>query len=262
MRLALGIEYDGSTYRGWQSQPFGNTVQDYLQPAIEKLAQHAVKLSVAGRTDAGVHAMCQVVSFDTDTVRPINAWVRGVNAHLPRSIRVLWAKEMPEGFNARYQAQERSYQYLLLNAPVAPAVHYGKVGWFFIPLDVERMQEGAQYLLGEHDFSSFRAAECQAKSPIKHMKTASVQARGAMISFKFTASAFLHHQVRNMVGALIYVGKGSLPPMHIKHLLEIRDRRKSPPTFAPDGLYLMGVKYGEEWQLPESESRINDNLWV
>lgn len=262
MRLALGIEYDGSSYRGWQSQPFGNTVQDFLQPAIEIIAQQSVTLSVAGRTDAGVHAMCQVISFDTDTVRPINAWVRGVNANLPKSIRVIWAAIVPETFNARYQAQERSYQYLLLNAPVAPAVMYGKVGWCFQPLEINSMQEAAQYLLGEHDFSAFRASECQAKSPIKHMRRASVEAEGQRLTFRFTASAFVHHQVRNMVGALIYVGKGQLKPIDIKHLLEMRDRRKAPPTFAPDGLYLMGVKYANEWNLPQSEARINDNLWL
>lgn len=262
MRLALGIEYDGSTYRGWQSQPFGNTVQDFLQPAIEIIAQEPITLSVAGRTDAGVHAMCQVITFDTKTVRPINAWVRGVNAYLPRSIRVIWASVVPEAFNARYQALERSYQYLLLNAPIAPAVMYGKVGWCFQPLDTQRMQAAAEYLIGEHDFSAFRAAECQAKSPVKHMKSASVEARGAKISFRFTATAFVHHQVRNMVGALIYVGKGQLNPIDIKYLLEMRDRKKAPPTFAPDGLYLMGVKYAEEWHLPQSEARINDNLWL
>lgn len=252
MRLALGIEYDGTPYCGWQSQPGGCGVQDSLEKALQAMAGHPLRVVAAGRTDTGVHAMIQVIHFDTNAERPLSAWVRGVNAMLPDSIRVLWACHVGDGFHARFSAYERSYQYLLVNSAVAPAILSGKTGWHHAPLRVAAMQEAARHLLGEHDFSAFRAAECQAKSPVKHMHQAEVHGNGSHILFEFRANAFLHHQVRNMVGALIYVGKGNCPPAYIAELLASRDRTKAPPTFSPAGLYLTGIGYAADWALPET----------
>ncbi len=250
MRIALGITYDGSTFCGWQSQPSSCGVQDVLESAICLIAQHAVRVHAAGRTDTGVHALCQVVHFDSDSLRPLSAWVRGVNAHLPSTVRVEWAHEVDEEFHARFSAFSRSYQYLLYNAPVASALMATKAGWFHLPLDIKAMSEAASYLLGEHDFSAFRASECQANSAIKNMHKAEVKVIGQYFIFDFSANAFLQHQVRNMIGALIYVGKGAYPPTFIKELLQARDRTLSPPTFSPCGLYLTDVGYDEKWGLP------------
>jgi tRNA pseudouridine38-40 synthase len=258
MRIALGISYDGSTYCGWQSQPCGCGVQDVLETAIAQIAQHSVRVNVAGRTDTGVHAHAQVVHFDSETNRPLSSWVRGVNAHLPANIRVIWSKYVDETFHARFSAHARSYQYLLYNAPVASALMATKAGWFHLPLNVASMQVAAQFLLGEHDFSAFRASECQAKSPIKTMYQASVRAQGAYILFEFSASAFVQHQVRNMVGALIYVGKGAQAPSFIADLLVQKDRTLSPPTFSPNGLYLTHVSYDDKWQFPQAQNAASD----
>ncbi|MDR5171662.1 tRNA pseudouridine(38-40) synthase TruA [Methylobacillus flagellatus] len=256
MRLALGIEYDGAGFCGWQSQPNGLAVQDALESALSQLAGHDVRVSAAGRTDTGVHALSQVVHFDTAAVRPQNAWVRGVNTRLPRGVRVLWASEVDARFHARFDAYQRSYQYWLINQPVAPAVMAGKAGWFHQPLDLRAMQEAMAYLQGQHDFSAFRAAECQAKSPVKTMHRASVNAFGSSLVFDFCANAFLHHQVRNMVGALVYIGKGKYPPAFMAELLAAQDRTLSPPTFSPDGLYLTGVGYDARWGLPGTERKL------
>lgn len=250
MRLALGLEYDGNGFCGWQSQSNGCGIQDKLQDALAALAGHKVGVVAAGRTDTGVHALCQVVHFDTATERPLSAWVRGVNAHLPEGVRVLWANVVDSEFHARFSAFERSYQYLLVNQPVAPAIMHGKAGWFHQPLDVDAMKQAMRYLLGEHDFSAFRAAECQAKSPIKKMHRAEITGADGRLVFNFSANAFLHHQVRNMVGALVYIGKGNYPPEFIQQLLSSCDRTLAPPTFSPDGLYLTGIRYDEKWGLP------------
>lgn len=256
MRLALGIEYDGAGFCGWQSQPNRLAVQDALETALSELAGHAIRVAAAGRTDTGVHALSQVVHFDTVAVRPQNAWVRGVNVRLPASVRVLWAIEVDKRFHARFDAYQRSYQYWLVNQPVAPAVMAGKAGWFHQPLDLGAMQQAMTHLHGQHDFSAFRAAECQAKSPIKTMHHASVSAFGSSLVFDFCANAFLHHQVRNMVGALVYIGKGKYPPDFMAEWLQSCNRKLSPPTFSPDGLYLTGVGYDARWGLPATERRL------
>ena len=256
MRIALGLEYDGNHFCGWQTQPEGCGVQDRLEQALSDMAGHQIGVVAAGRTDTGVHALCQVVHFDTETERPLSAWVRGINANLPPNVRVLWAHVVPEDFHARFSARRRDYQFVLYNAPVASAVMASKASWFHLPLDVGKMAEGAKFLEGEHDFSAFRASECQAKSPIRTLYEAEVSKHGDCIVFNFSANAFLHHQVRNMVGALIYVGKGSFEPLHIKTLLQARDRTKSPPTFSPDGLYLTGVGYEAHWGLPPTRRYI------
>lgn len=250
MRFALGISYDGAHFCGWQSQPNACGVQDALESAIASIAQHKIRVHAAGRTDTGVHAFGQVVHFDTDAVRPISAWVRGVNAHLPATVRVEWVREVDENFHARFSAFSRSYQYILYCSPVAPALMATKAGWFHLPLDFSAMQEAAGYLLGEHDFSSFRASECQASSPVRTLTHAKVSEHGKYFIFEFSANAFLQHQVRNMIGALIYIGKGAHPPTYIKELLQKRDRTLSPPTFSPFGLYLTGVGYDQKWDFP------------
>jgi tRNA pseudouridine38-40 synthase len=255
MRVALGVEYDGSEFHGWQSQLDGCTVQDNLQLAISQIASEPIAIIAAGRTDTGVHALEQVIHFDTSSARPLSAWVRGVNALLPKSIAVLWAHAVPEEFHARFSAQARSYQYVLINRPARSAVHHGKVGWFHAPLDVQTMREAAKFLLGEHDFSSFRAAECQAKSPVKNLAQLDIHQQGEVIIFDLAANAFLHHMVRNIIGCLIYVGKGQHPPEWMQEVLQARQRKQAAPTFAPDGLYLRHIKYDAKWGLPQVGSK-------
>jgi tRNA pseudouridine38-40 synthase len=249
MRYALGIEYDGTPFCGWQSQAGGGAVQDAVEAALGIVADAPTRVTCAGRTDAGVHALEQVVHFDTESRRPDSAWVRGVNTHLPASVAVRWARSVPDDFHARFSARGRHYRYLLLNRPQRPGLQTGRVGWFHHPLDEKLMAQAAFLLLGEHDFSAFRAAECQAKSPIKQLREASVTRHGETIVFDFAASAFLHHMVRNIVGALVYVGKGAHPPEWVAELLARRDRSLAAPTFGAAGLYFAGVDYDPVWQL-------------
>lgn len=256
MRIALGVEYDGSRFCGWQSQADGCGVQDVLEQALSGIAAETVRAVAAGRTDTGVHASAQVVHFDTAVARPDSAWVRGVNALLPDSVAVVWAMPVPDEFHARFSAKARRYRYLLLNHPVRPALMAGKVGWHHLPLDLARMQQAAGMLLGEQDFSAFRAAECQAKSPIKHLYRADISQQGDFVVFDFHANAFLHHMVRNLVGCLVYVGKGKHEPAWLDEVLASRERRLAAPTFAPDGLYLTGIEYDAKWQLPAHDSRM------
>jgi tRNA pseudouridine38-40 synthase len=250
VRVVLGVEYDGGSFAGWQSQAHGNTVQDVLEKALAEIAGLPVRVVCAGRTDAGVHAFGQVAHFDVAVDRPDSAWVRGVNSSLPSTVAVRWSRVVNNDFHARFSAMSRSYSYYLLNRPVRPGLLSGRVGWFHRPLDLEAMNSGLQQLIGEHDFSAFRAAECQAKSPVKHLHLARVQAAGEVLRFDFRASAFLHHMVRNIVGALIYVGKSKCPPQWIGELLESRDRTLAAPTFDGAGLYFAGVEYPPEFGLP------------
>lgn len=254
MRIALGLEYDGAGFAGWQSQPCGNTVQDVLEEALSRIAGAPLRVVCAGRTDAGVHALAQVVHFDPALERPITAWVRGTNAFLPAAVVVRWAAPVDVDFHARFAARARAYRYVLLNRPVRPAVLAGKVGWCHRPLDVAAMQTAAAQLVGEHDFSAFRASGCQAKSPVKTLYRFDVVKEGDLIRFDCRANAFLHHMVRNLVGALVYVGMGRRPPHWLGDLLAGRDRCLGAPTYAPDGLYLVGVDYGDAWGLPQQGS--------
>ena len=249
MRIALGVEYEGSDFCGWQSQAGGGAVQDALESALSRVADAPTRAVCAGRTDAGVHAIGQVVHFDTDAVRPDTAWVRGVNTHLPPSVAVRWAKPVSDDFHARFSARGRRYRYLLLNRAERPGLMARRVGWFHRPLDAEAMLAAASLLLGEHDFSAFRAVECQAKSPVKTLRRAAVARHGDLLVFDFEASAFLHHMVRNIVGALVYVGKGAHPPAWLGELLAGRDRARAAPTFEACGLYFAGVDYDPVWQL-------------
>lgn len=250
MKWAIGVSYCGAGLEGWQSQPSGNTVQDHLERALSGISGEETALIAAGRTDAGVHASAQVAHFETNVDRPESAWVRGVNSHLPSGIAVQWAMPVAEDFHARFSAVSRTYCYVLYNHAVRPALLAGRAGWFHLPLDLEKMQEAANYLVGEHDFSSFRSAECQAKSPVRVMERASVRASGAYVLLDFTANAFLHHMIRNIVGCLVYVGKGDRSPAWISEVIAARDRQRAAPTFAADGLYLFGVRYDARWNLP------------
>ncbi len=260
MRYALGVEYDGSGYCGWQRQPDRSSIQEALESAVSAIASEAVSVVAAGRTDRGVHACGQVVHFDTTAARPLTAWVRGVNALLSPGIAVLWAHPVPQAFHARFSAHSRSYQYLLLNHPVRPALMAGKLGWYHQPLDLDRMRQGARFLLGQQDFSAFRSAECQAKTPLKTLLQAEVTREGPVLRFSFTADAFLQHMVRNMVGALVAVGGGREAPSWIQELLQARNRTLAAPTFSPDGLYLTGVGYEAHWHLPQHASRCDAML--
>lgn len=255
MRIAAGIEYDGSHFHGWQVQPVLETVQSTLEKAISSIAGERVSIVAAGRTDTGVHALEQVVHFETNAKRPLQAWVRGVNSFLPNSVAVRWAVEVESEFHARFSAISRSYRYVLFNNSVRPALLSARVGWFHRPLDACSMHVAAQTLVGEHDFSSFRSSECQAKSPVKTLHEVVVQRHGDYVLMDFRAGGFLHHMVRNIVGSLLWVGYGKVTPDSIAELLTKRDRTLAAPTFMPDGLYFVGAEYDHHWRLPQA-SRI------
>ena len=255
MRIALGIEYNGSTFCGWQTQPSGCAVQDALEHALSQIAGEKIATICAGRTDAGVHALAQVVHFDSAAVRPDSAWVRGVNTLLPASAAVTWVRPVAMEFSARYCALERCYRYVLLNHPVRPALNQGRVAWLHAPLDIARMREAAQYLLGEHDFSAFRSSECQAKSPVRDVRRLDIHKRDDYFVFDLAANAFLHHMVRNIVGSLVYVGKGNHAPAWIGGVLASRDRALAAPTLGAAGLYLAHVSYDAKWGLPSLARR-------
>jgi tRNA pseudouridine38-40 synthase len=247
------VSYNGRAYDGWQSQPGGRTVQDQLELALTRFSaqQSDVKTLCAGRTDAGVHGLMQVVHFDTALERPESAWVRGSNSFLPGDIAVQWARHMPLSFHARASARSRRYAYVLLESPVRPSVDAGQVGWVFRPLALEPMLQAAQALVGEHDFTSFRAARCQALSPIKHLHRVDVSRRGSYWRFEFEANAFLHHMIRNIMGCLVAIGTGSRPPGWMTDVLQARSRDVAAPTFAPDGLYFLGPVYDAALGLPQ-----------
>lgn len=251
-RIALGVEYKGSRYRGWQRQASGvATVQEELEKALSRVADSPVSLLCAGRTDAGVHACGQVVHFDTQAERTMKAWVMGANINLPHDISVTWAKVMPAHFHARFKAIARRYRYVIYNDQIRPA-HLGEeITWNHRPLDVERMRQAAQYLVGEHDFSAFRAGQCQAKSPIKKMHHLRVTQHGKMIVLDLRANAFLHHMVRNIAGVLMTIGAGERPVEWMKEVLDSRIRRSGGVTAHPFGLYLVQVEYHDEFELPE-----------
>jgi tRNA pseudouridine38-40 synthase len=253
MRIALGIEYEGSGFCGWQTQPEGCAVQDRLEAALAQIAgMPAANIATicAGRTDAGVHALAQVVHFDCAVERPESAWVRGVNALLPPALAVTWAKPVADTFHARFSATARHYRYALLNHPVRPAADHARVGWFHVPLDVQSMRAAAQSLLGQHDFSAFRSSQCQAKSPVRTLTQLDIDAHGPYLMFDLCANGFLHHMVRNIVGSLIYIGSGRQQPAWMQALLAARDRTFAAPTFDASGLYLTGVDYDAAWNLP------------
>jgi len=256
MRLALGLSYNGQAYDGWQSQPSGRTVQDQLEAALQSFACTRLPTLCAGRTDAGVHGLMQVVHFDTDLNRDLFSWVRGTNSFLPADIAVQWAREVPDSFHARASAQSRRYAYVLLESAVRPSVEAGRVGWVFKPLNLAAMQAASQHLLGEHDFTSFRASACQALSPVKTLHRIDITRRSASPDsaywrFDFEGNAFLHHMIRNIMGSLLQVGHGQHSPDWMAEVLAARSRDAASPTFSPDGLYFLGPRYEAHWGLPE-----------
>jgi len=226
-------------------------VQDALEPALREIAGTPISTTCAGRTDRGVHARGQVVHFDTEAGRPESAWVRGVNAHLPDSLAVLWAHEVGGEFHARYSARSRTYVYRLLNRAVRPALDAPYIGWFHLPLDMNAMRAAAALFVGEHDFSAFRSSECQAKTPVRTVHSLDIEKRDEVIQIVIRANAFLHHMVRNIVGTLVYVGKGKHPAAWVTELLASKERSKAAPTFGPEGLCLDKVEYEAKWGLPQ-----------
>jgi len=253
-RVALGVAYRGLNYHGWQSQPDGNTVQDKLERALGEFVGlprgQVVPTLCAGRTDAGVHALNQVVHFDAPVSREIFSWVRGTNRYLPEDIAVQWAQHVAPDFHARNHARGRRYAFVVRESAVRPAIEAGMCGWVFRPLDPDRMREAAQALIGEHDFSSFRAAQCQALSPVKQMRSIAINRIGDYWRFDFEASAFLHHMVRNIMGALVTIGSGHQPASYMAELLAERKREFAPPTFPAAGLYFVGPDYDTHLAIP------------
>jgi tRNA pseudouridine38-40 synthase len=251
MRIALGIEYDGSRFLGWQSQKQAPTVQDTLEAALSCVADEPLRIVCAGRTDTGVHAHGQVVHFDTDAQRTQRQWILGLNSNLPDDIRVTWARPVTDDFHARFSAFARTYRYSLINRWVRPAINGGRIGWCRWPLNEELMHCAAQYLLGEHDFSAFRSAGCQARHALREISSISVRRDGLRIDIEITANGFLYHMVRNIVGSLIPVGKGEKAPEWIAELLQGRDRTVAGSTAGAEGLSFVSVRYPAQFGLPE-----------
>jgi len=255
-RIALGLEYDGSVFAGWQAQSHALGVQSVVEAALSRVADHPVAVTAAGRTDAGVHAVSQVVHFDTSAIRSEQGWIRGTTAYLQPQVSVLWAREVPEAFHARYSAQARRYCYLILNRAARPALAAQRVCWVRDPLDAGRMQAAAGHLIGEHDFSSFRAAQCQSRTAMRHLYEIQVERRGELVTLSVCANAFLHHMVRNIAGVLIAVGKGEQPPQWVADVLALRDRTRGGVTAEAGGLYLTGVRYAAALGLPSESDDI------
>jgi tRNA pseudouridine38-40 synthase len=249
-RIAVGIEYDGSAYAGWQAQESPRTLQGVSEQALSRVAAEPVSLICAGRTDAGVHACGQVAHFDTHAVRSLRGWVLGANSELPGDVALSWAVPVPAHFHARYSAEARTYRYLIVNRLARPALLAARAAWVHRPLDHVRMREGALALLGEHDFSAFRAAECQAKSPVRRIERISVERHSDQVLIEVTANAFLHHMVRNIAGLLIAIGKAEVPPVWAQEVLEGRDRTRNAATAPAAGLYLQAVRYPKGFCLP------------
>jgi tRNA pseudouridine38-40 synthase len=245
-RIAMGVEYDGSGFCGWQSQQHGRGIQACVEAALGRVADHPVSVVCAGRTDAGVHATAQVIHLDTSAVRTPRSWVLGGNSHLPPQVSLLWAKEVDTSFSARFSARSRRYRYVIFNRWVRPAVLHQRVSWHHPPLDADLMHEAGQRLLGEWDFTSFRAVGCQARSPVRILRSLSVTRRGDFIHLDVHANAFLHHMVRNIAGVLMAVGEGERPAEWVSEVLHARDRTLGGVTAPPHGLYLVHVEYDPE----------------
>ncbi len=250
MRIALGIEYNGADYYGWQRQREVDSVQAALEKALSVVADEPIEVFCAGRTDAGVHATNQVIHFETSATRPLKAWTMGTNANLPDSIAVKWSKHVEPAFHARFSATARRYRYIIYNEKLRPGIFYHGVSHYHMPLDAEAMHQAAQCLVGEHDFSSFRAAMCQSKSPFRYVHWVQVTRTGQHIVIDIKANAFVHHMVRNIAGSLIKVGAGEAEPGWIKQLLDAKDRTQAAATAKPNGLFLVAVDYPQEFGIP------------
>ena len=247
-----GLGYDGSAYQGWQRQENASSVQACVEQAVSIVAGHPVVVDCAGRTDAGVHATAQVIRFFSSSNRRIDQWLMGVNTELPSAIRLQWVQSMDQDFHPRFQAIERTYRYIIYNAPISPCFARHLISWYFLPLDAVLMHQAAQYLVGEHDFSAFRGSDCQSKTPFREVKAVSVRREGSYLFIDICANAFLHHMVRNIVGALLLVGQLKREPQWLAEVLASRDRRQAGVTALPNGLYLVGVRYPSVYCLPST----------
>ena len=269
MRIALGLQYDGSPYSGWQTQVNQPSVQDELEKAIsafvgeESCKDFPIRTITAGRTDTGVHALGQVVHFDTNVEREAFSWVRGINSFLPSSIVVNWAKEVSSEFSARFSAYERTYIYALHAGPCRSPLVNSKAGYLLLPpnqwLDVDGMKEAARCLIGEHDFSSFRASECQSKTPVKTLHSIEIISAEPWLYFSMRGNAFLHHMIRNLLGCFLQIGQGRQKPEWMAEVLEAKNRQIAAPTFKPNGLYLAKIAYPEAFAIPEPWLK---NAWL
>lgn len=259
MRIAAIIEYDGSNFSGWQLQDGDRTVQGCMEQALSKVADARVRVTVAGRTDAGVHASGQVIHFDSNAGRSNYEWLRGTNSNLPNDTVLLWVGEVDGSFHARFSATGRHYRYVILNRPVRPTYLAGRVTWDYRTLDIGLMQEAAKYLVGTHDFTSFRAVQCQAKDPVRELRHLKLSRNGDFVVIDVYADAFLHHMVRNMAGVLMSIGAGEQAPGWARNVLEARDRTAGGVTALPDGLYLTTIEYPEHFQIPRLSS--DHGLW-
>jgi len=259
MRIAAIVEYDGSNFSGWQRQEHARSVQGAVEEALSKVADEPVQVTVAGRTDAGVHALAQVIHFDTSAARSEYSWVRGANSNLPADVALLWAAPVDDGFHARYSASGRYYHYVILNRPIRPTYLARRVTHEFRLLDVKPMQEAARHLIGEHDFTSFRAAECQAKSPVRELRALEIVRHGELVHVRAHANAFLQHMVRNLAGVLMTIGAGEHEPVWARQVLEARDRAAGGVTAAPDGLYLREIDYPDSFMIPRLSRDVG--LW-
>ncbi len=250
MRVVFGVEYDGTDFAGWQIQPNQRTVQGCLQKAISKVANEPISVVAAGRTDSGVHALNQVVHFDTTANRSERGWILGLNTNLPKDVNVVWARTVDDEFSARFSAERRHYRYVILNRVSRTAIHAKRMWWVFQPLDVEKMQQAADSLLGHHDFSAFRAKDCQANNPVKTLERLQVTKQGDCIAIDVTSQSFLHHMVRNLVGVLVPIGQGDKPVEWAKQVLESKERAKGGITSPPEGLFFVDVEYPQRYSLP------------
>ena len=250
MRNAIALETDGSQSYGWQIQRQEPTVQRCLEQAVAKVADHEARVSCSGRTDTGVHALCQVAHFDSGAHRPERSWILGLNSNLPTGISVLWIRQVDDSFHARFSAYARSYQYVILNRWIRPALEANRMSWCRTPLDADKMHQAAQSLLGEHDFTSFRAGACQARHAVREIQQIAVTRRGNVVSLEVTANGFLYHMVRNIAGSLLEVGSGKKEVDWVNDVLEIRDRTQAAPTAPPEGLYFLGARYPDSFGLP------------
>lgn len=256
MRIAAGIEYDGRPFCGWQYQDHAPSVQAEVEQAFSKVADHDLRVVCAGRTDTGVHGIGQVIHFDTEAVRSDYSWLRGTNTNLPASVSVQWVKQVDDDFHARFSAQKRAYRYVICNRPERTAVFNGLVTWNHVPLELERMRQAASYLVGEHDFSSFRAAGCQAKSPMRTIHKLALGQQNEFIVIDIEANAFLHHMVRNIAGVLMTIGSGEMPVEWAQQVLEHRDRKLGGVTASAAGLYLTRVEYPDQFNIPQATLKL------
>lgn len=250
LRFAIGVEYDGSAFLGWQIQAQDPTVQGCLERALSRVANHEIRVNCCGRTDSGVHAICQVAHFDSDALRSERSWTLGLNSHLPPGATVLWIREVDNEFHARFSPFSRSYRYFILNRWTRPALDATRKSWCRRPLDADNMHKAAQMLLGEHDFTSFRAANCQAHHAVREIQDIAVRRDGDTVQLDISANGFLYHMVRNIAGSLIRVGTGEASPEWLGEVLEKCDRTQAAPTAAPEGLYFVGARYPEKYKLP------------